>query len=120
MNMNKVFRLTMILIIAISIVLSSSYCYASGIIDNPETYEPKPIQSRELTDRAGIIVGIIKAVGIVVSVISLMFIGIKTMTGSLEQKSHYKQALPGYIIGVIMVVAITLLPTIIYEIVKDW
>ena len=47
-----------------------------------------------------------------------MAIGIKEMTSSAEEKSIIKQALPVYILGVIMVVAITTLPSIIYNIVK--
>ena len=74
----------------------------------------------DLVNKASVIVAVIRNVGIVVSVIALMIIGIKAMTGSIEQKADYKKSLPGYILGVIMVIAITVLPSIIYEVVKNW
>ena len=76
--------------------------------------------SSGVIDFAGTIVAIIRNVGIVVAVIALMVIGFREMTGSVEQKSVIKQALPGYLIGVVMVVAITLIPTIIYNVVRNW
>lgn len=74
----------------------------------------------ELNKKAGIILGVIRAIGMVVSVIILMILGIKQMTASIEEKSIIKQAMPGYILGAIMVFAITWLPSLIYNISKGW
>ena len=41
------------------------------------------------------------------------------MTASVEEKSILKKAMPGYILGAIMIFAITVIPTIIYEIAND-
>ena len=57
----------------------------------------------------------IRAIGIVVSVIALIVIGIRQITASAEEKSIIKEAMPGYILGLILVVSITFLPTIIYN-----
>lgn len=72
----------------------------------------------ELTKRANVVVTVIRNIGIIMSVIALMIIGIKEMTASAEEKSVIKQALPGYLLGVIMVIAITILPSIIYSFTK--
>ena len=48
-----------------------------------------------------------------------MIIGLKTMLGSVEEKSQYKQVLPGYILGAVMVFVITFIPTAIYDIVNS-
>ena len=52
--------------------------------------------------------------------IILMILGIKQMTASIEEKSIIKQAMPGYILGAIMVMAITWLPSLIYSVVSKW
>ena len=52
------------------------------------------------------------------SVVTLMIIGIKQMTASAEEKSILKQAMPGYILGAVMVFAMTVIPTLIYEFAK--
>lgn len=111
--------ITMILILIISITFIANISYAAGLIDIENVQKPSTMDTSEITDRANVIVTVIRNVGIVISVVALMYIGLKTMTGSLEEKSHYKQALPGYIVGLVMVAAITLLPSIIYNAVSD-
>ena len=83
----------------------------------------KPINEdvgeEELKSRADIVVTVIRNVGIVVSVVALMIIGIREMTAGAEEKSIIKQSMPGYILGIIMVVAVTALPSIIYGLTKN-
>ena len=71
-------------------------------------------------DKANIITTVIRNIGIVVSVIALMIIGIREMTASAEEKSIIKQSMPGYILGAVMVGAISFLPSLIYNIVKNF
>ena len=73
------------------------------------------ISQDEFNNKGKVVVAAIRGIGIVVAIISLMVIGIKQMTASVEEKSIIKQAMPGYILGVILVVSITFLPTIIYN-----
>ena len=44
-----------------------------------------------------------------------MIIGLKTMIGSIEEKTQYKESLPGYLIGVFLLFASTTIPSIIYD-----
>ena len=78
------------------------------------------IGEKEFISKANIITTVIRNIGIVVSVIALMIIGIREMTASAEEKSIIKQAMPGYILGAIMVGAISFLPSLIYNIVKNF
>ena len=71
-------------------------------------------------NKANIITTVIRNIGIVVSVIALMIIGIREMTASAEEKSIIKQSMPGYILGAVMVGAISFLPSLIYNIVKNF
>ena len=78
------------------------------------------IGEKNLVDKANVITTVIRNIGIVVSVIALMIIGIREMTASVEEKSIIKQSMPGYILGAVMVGAISFLPSLIYNIVKNF
>lgn len=84
-------------------------------VDDWDPSKQEKIDTTGIDKVASIIVGAIRAIGILVSVGVLMIIGIKQMLASAEEKSVIKQAMPGYILGAILVFAITLIPTIIYN-----
>lgn len=83
-------------------------------------WKPKDVKVGEtdINKKAGTILGALRVIGIVVSVVALMIIGIRQMTASAEEKSIIKEAMPGYVIGLVMIVAVTVLPSIIYEFTK--
>ena len=87
---------------------------------DPDKYTPTVDDSEAFKSRINIVIDVIRSIGIIIAVISLMGIGLKTMVGSVEEKAEFKKVLPGYIVGVILVVAITTLPTIIYNIVSSF
>ena len=51
------------------------------------------------------IVSILQAVGVVLSVVMLIVIGIKYMMGSAEEKAEYKKSLMPYVIGAALIFA---------------
>ena len=131
--MKQVFKITIILILLFIGFLQTNNVFA-GDVEGTTTQGPdertygwsdksldewKPvnmdISKDEFNNRTKVVVAAIRGIGIVVAIISLMVIGIKQMTASVEEKSIIKQAMPGYILGVILVVSITFLPTIIYN-----
>ena len=65
------------------------------------------------------IVTIMQTVGIVVAVVVLLILGIKYMMGSAEEKAEYKKTLIPYLIGCIMIFAITEIVSIIYNLVSQ-
>lgn len=122
--MKQVFKITIILILLFIGFLQTNSVYAGdsegtyGWSDKDLSYwEPKKmdIEQRDFNKRAKVVVAAVRGIGIVVAVVALIVIGIKQMTASVEEKSIIKQAMPGYILGVILVVSITFLPTIIYN-----
>lgn len=62
------------------------------------------------------IIGLLRGFGTIVSVAALIVIGIKYMIGSVEEKAQYKKTMMPYVIGAIIVFAITNLIAIIVEI----
>ena len=82
----------------------------------------KPGQSGDNTkinNIANIVLSLIRTIGIFVALGSLMVLGIKYMLGSLEEKAHYKQTMIPWIIGAIMVFAVTSLPKLIYDLAQN-
>lgn len=56
---------------------------------------------------ANAIIGCLQIIGSIVSVITLSVLGIKYMIGSAEEKAQYKKTMGPYVIGAVMVFAIT-------------
>ena len=87
---------------------------------NPDDYKPTANTDTTLAfQKAGVVLGAIRNISAVVSVIVLMVIGFKYILGSVEEKANYKQTMMPYIIGCVMAVAGTTLVTFIYNAVID-
>lgn len=62
------------------------------------------------------VIGIITTIGIVVSVLVLVILGIKYMIGSASEKAEYKKTMIPYIIGAILVFAASTIATMVMNI----
>lgn len=114
----KLLIITLIMIIFLMIISSDSNCFALGDVTNGigwEHWEPAVEDGDEILDKSNIIIGIVRVIGIMISVGSLILIGIKFIFGSVEEKANYKQKLVPWLIGATMVFAITTIPSIIYD-----
>ena len=127
MNMRKIIKIGLILIMLMTISIQNNIVYAEGTAQvatwstkSADWWKPKDeeVGQLEMKAKTKIILGYIRSIGIIVSVIALMIIGIRQMTASAEEKSIIKESMPGYVIGLIMVVAVTVLPSIIYDLMK--
>lgn len=85
---------------------------------NQDMYKPGTASSTKIQGKVGPILGIIRNIGIVLSVIFLMIIGVQAMLGSAEERADYKKRLPKYLIGVIVLLAGSVIPQIIYNVMK--
>ena len=61
------------------------------------------------------IIGILRTVGIVLSVVVLIIIGIKYMMGSAEEKAEYKKTMIPYIVGAALIFAASVFANVIYN-----
>lgn len=66
------------------------------------------------------IVGILQTVGIVLSVIILIVLGIKYMMGSAEEKADYKKSMMPYIVGAALIFSASAFAQVIYGFFSDW
>lgn len=83
---------------------------------DPSDYKPsEPNEAGWQMNKLKNIIGAFQAIGSIVSVLALVLIGIKYMTGSVEQKAEYKSTMINYVIGAVLVFAITNISAIIYS-----
>lgn len=106
------------LCLAITIPVNS-YASSSGLGDLNAYGGSSAGSSVELEQKAETILGIIQGIGVVVSVVMLMVIGIKYMMGSIEERAEYKETLKPYLIGAFLLFSGTTVPQIIYQIAKN-
>ena len=98
-----------ILILTLIFFQTKAYAYdgiklASGII-NPDDYNPGSFEDAftgagKITNVGSTIIFVIRVIGIIVTVVCLMIIGIKYIIGSVEEKADYKKTMIPYLIGV--------------------
>ncbi len=122
MKLQKSTKIAIILVIAImAIMLFATLVEAAPItdpIENPGSYNPTQsnVETTKVAKIGGIIVGIIRTVGTVASIIMLIILGLKYMTGSTQDKAKYKESMIPYIVGMVMLVAVVNILGILYNI----
>lgn len=107
-----------LLLICISVIISNIGVYAWGL-NNVTGTDPSPDVKTSIKDAGENTLGVISAVGVVLSVVVLIIIGMKYMLGSVEEKAQYKKTLMPYVIGAAIVFSGSVIPEIIYELVKN-
>lgn len=86
----------------------------------PGNYKPSAVTENTTTiNIANKIIGGFQAIGSIVSVIALIAIGIKYMMGSIEEKAEYKQTMMNYVIGAILVFAISNISAMLYKLAQE-
>lgn len=71
-----------------------------------------------ITDFGKRVIGILQTVGIVLSVVILVVLGLKYMMGSAEEKADYKKTMMPYIVGAVFIFLAPTIANMIYSLVK--
>lgn len=61
------------------------------------------------------IIGMVQAIGSIVSVLILVVLGIKYMMGSAEEKAEYKKTMIPYLIGAILIFAASNIASMVFK-----
>lgn len=117
----SIIKILLLSLLIVNILGSNNICLATSIdvTENPDYWSglteedeaTRTVFNQKIKD----IVETIRIVGMVISIIALSIIGIKFMIGSVEERAQYKQTLVPWLIGAIMIFAISALPSIIFE-----
>ena len=87
---------------------------------NTNAFKPNNLSNVDaIVEKGGTIIEVIRVIGIIVTVISLMLLGIKYMTGSVEEKADYKKTMIPYLIGVVIFFSLSTILTTIIQLVAD-
>ena len=109
----KSIKVISIVILAIVLLMSiGSTVFATTI---PGITDP---QTGELNNTVGIILGIIRWGGIIITVIMAMFIGIKYITSSPDGKAEVKKTAMYYVGGIVLLLAASTIVTFIGNTIK--
>ena len=117
MNMKKVFKIIVIaLIVMMLVTISTSVFATTGTSIKPGDMTGKSNTNVSgITDIGNSIIRILSTIGIVISVVVLIVLGIKYMMGSAEEKAEYKKTMIPYLVGAALVFAASSIATVIYN-----
>lgn len=104
---------TIILLIGIILISFSDVVFAAKL--EPTQITPTYGDVGSLQKTAGKIMGMIRNIAVIASVIIIMILGVKFMLGSVEEKAEYKKSFMPLIIGIVLVVAATSIATFIFN-----
>ena len=112
-------KIKKILSVMIIILLLISICKSTlALSDDLDKYKPSKYEDKtlnqDLIDKTAIVLTAVRTIGVAVSVITLMIIGIKYMLGSVEEKANYKKDLLPWVIGSMILAIGTSLVEFIY------
>ncbi len=119
--MKKIQNIFIIITIFLILFLLPVHCQAeSALEDLGELGNYGILQEEDSYDnflsKVGVFLTFFQIIGSIISVICLVVIGIKYMMGSAEEKAEYKKTLMPYMIGAILIFAITNILSIIYDV----
>lgn len=110
---NKVIKILSSLVIMIMMISVVGAAYA--VTPSQITADPTVQGADEIQTLGKSIVGILQTVGVVLSVVILIVIGIKYMMGSAEEKAEYKKTMMPYIVGAALIFAASVLAQVVYQ-----
>ncbi len=120
--MNKKFiKIVSILLMVMMLVSISVSSFAAGkagkagSMIQPNGVTATPPSTESISNVGNSIVGIIQTIGIIISVITLIVLGIKYMMGSAEEKAEYKKTLLPYVIGAALIFAASVFAQLLYN-----
>ena len=85
-----------------------------------DQYKGKGEDAPQFIEKVNVIVSVLEAVGVILSVIILIVIGIKYMLGSVEERADYKKTMIPYLIGAFMILTVSLIQQIIFKFMENF
>ena len=113
--MKKTINILTVIFIIITLVSFASNVFAAGGELKPSDITATYGTDDTLKAKAGQIMGMIRNVAVIASVIIIMILGVKYMLGSVEEKADYKKSFIPLIIGIVLVVAATAIASFIFN-----
>ena len=116
--MNKTLKILSILLLVIVLVTFSTNVFAAELTPSSVGENITYGEDGGLAEKAGKIMGMIRNVAVIASVIIIMILGVKYMLGSVEEKADYKKSFIPLIVGIVLVVSATSIASFIFNMAK--
>lgn len=116
---SKTTKKIVMLIFLLSFISLPIYSFAvdvQGSLGDLDNYGKITGNSKVFEESVGKILSIVQVVASLAAVICLVILGVKYMTGSIEEKAQYKKTLMPYFIGAMMVFGISNFLVVIYNV----
>lgn len=123
MKINKRFLIILIALVFTIIFTFTTVAFAGSNPDpvtNPDHYQPTDASASgtNFMKKAGVILGFLRYLGIIVVVVALAIIGISYMLSSVEGKAEYKKKILPYVLGCFLIVGISLVLGLVADVLK--
>lgn len=119
--MKKTMKIITILLLISTIVMVTMPVFADGpktLIDDINTKgQVDSDNSGALVAAAGKVVSLIRTFAVIAGVVIIVFLGVKFMMGSVEEKAEYKKSFIPLIVGIVVVMAASQIATMLFGII---
>lgn len=109
----KVTKIVSILMLVVMMVSVATSVFAITPIDVKANENTKGAEGAMKIGSS--IVGILQTVGVILSVVVLIVLGIKYMMGSAEEKAEYKKTMIPYVVGAALIFTASALAQVVYN-----
>ena len=112
--MKKTMKITCVILAVMMMFATVSTVFAAAIT-------PSSISGGTSVDTSGIttlgnkLVTVLTTIGVVLSVIMLIVLGIKYMMGSAEEKAEYKKTMMPYLVGAVLIFSASMIANVVYQ-----
>lgn len=108
--MKKSIKIISVLVLIVMIISMVSTVFA---VTDPSTL--KGTGTDKFDSIGNKIIGMVQAIGSIVSVLILVILGIKYMMGSAEEKAEYKKTMIPYLIGAVLIFAASNIASMVFK-----
>lgn len=109
-------------IIIMLLIITMNFITTVSATINPDDYRPEaltPSDYQKPFEFAKTILTALVTLGVVVCFVAIIYLGIKYMVGSVEEKAEYKKTMIPIIVGMIMLICTSTFISIIYSVVSQ-
>lgn len=106
---------TFVSMLTMVLMLGTTVFAANSSAPTPNDIKVDYSDTEGITELGGKLMGILSTIGIVVSVLVLMVLGIKYMMGSAEEKAEYKKTMIPYLVGAVLIFGASTIATVIFN-----
>ena len=109
----KIITTVVLVLLTLLVVAGNVFAATGGGVDVSQLTGEAPGNAGEIQKFGNRVVGVLQAVGVVISVVILIVLGIKYMIGSAEEKAEYKKTMIPYVVGAALIFAASIIAGIV-------